>query len=162
MRKSILISAVVVLLGVALLAYAVSQRDDAAGTPRTLNLTEFGIALDLPPSLDGLTYTARNETPNGPGTVLHMMTEDQCDIGAIYKIPTNAISKSGTTWTKETLEENMGPVGNNPARVKKFTDFYLVFEPSQAACSSDSEIVQQEAAQRLALWNSLVTARFMQ
>lgn len=155
------ITVVIVLVGIALVVYAVSARSTAVSTPRTFNLSEFGIALTIPGTLNDLSYVARDESENGPGTLLHMYIHDTCEIGAFYEIQKNAIAESGTPWTKETLEQFAVPVGVNPARVKEFTDFYLVFEPSQEPCSSDTAQAERDTAKRLELWNSLMTARYM-
>ncbi len=160
-QKNFLLIILAVLMGVALVVYAISQRASMNGEPRTLNLSEFGIALEIPGTLRDLTYTTSDESGGGPGTVLHMKIKETCEIGAFFEIQKNAIKNSGTTWTEESLEEFSMPAGANPARVKEFTDFYLVFEPSQEPCSSDADEAQRETEKRLALWNSLVTAHYM-
>jgi hypothetical protein len=160
MSKRLYIPALIVLIGVVLIVYAVMQRSSMATTPKTLNLAEFGIALTIPSSLRDVTYEAKDGSP-GPATVLHMYVNGTCEVGAFYEIQKNAVGKSGTPWSKETLEQFQVPMGQNPARVKEFTDFYLVFEPSQEACSSDTKQAEEEAQKRYDLWNALSTARYM-
>ncbi len=159
MQRKILI-VLIALVGIALLAYAFTHRDSATDATQTLNLSEFGVALEVPKSAGDVSYRATNENVSGPGTVLHMMTED-CEVGIIYKIDKNAIAKSGTPWTEKTLEEFQSPVGETPARVKEFTGFYLVFEPSQEPCTSDATQAQKDTTRRLALWQSLNSARYI-
>ena len=154
------ITIALVFVALALIVYALGQRDNATSSAHTFNLSEFGVAIDIPGSLSDLTYEVREPTP-GPGKILYMNVNGVCTIGALYQIKKNAIATSGTPWTEKQLEEAQIPTGNDPARVKEFTDFYLVFEPSEVACSSDEDEAAQEAEKRLALWNALVTARYM-
>jgi hypothetical protein len=160
MRLNARIALVVILAGLALLVYAIYARKDAIATPRTLNLSEFGVALTIPATLTDVSFVARTET-DGPGTVLHAYVRTSCEIGAFYEIQKNAISKSGTPWTKETLEQFEIPIGANPARVKEFTDFYLVFEPSQEPCTGDTAQETKDTAKRYDLWEALSTAHYM-
>ena len=151
---------VVVLVALALIVYAVSQRSNATTSARTYNLSEFGIAIDVPGTLSDLTHEVKQINPT-PGTILEMRVDETCTIGAFYTVQKNALDASGNQWTEELLESAQFPSGGNPGRVKEFTDFYFVFEPSQAACSTNEADAEREAAKRLALWNSLVTARYM-
>lgn len=160
-RNSTPLIMVTVLVGLALIIYALSQRTSLTGEPHAFNLAEFGVALDIPASLSNLTYVARDESEKGPGIVLHMVIPNNCVIAALYQIRKDAISESGTTWTKETLEQFSIPQGNNPASVKEFTDFYLIFEPSPTPCASDENEIAVENEKRLVLWNALVTAHYM-
>ncbi len=158
MKRSALIP--VVAIALALLVYTLTQLTDTAPSARTFDLSEFGVAIDIPASLSDLTYEVREPTP-GPGKILYMQVSDACIIGALYQIQKNAIKSSGTPWTEKQLEEAQLPTGTEPARVKEFTDFYLVFEPSQAACATDADVAAEESEKRLALWNALVSARYM-
>lgn len=160
MQKRILISIIIVCIGIALVAYALTHRDSAAGTLDTFNLSEFGIALDIPSTLADITYVSQDESEKGPGIVLHTFT-GTCELGAFYQIQKNAIPKSNTTWTEKTLEQFTAPQGNNPASVKEFTDSYLVFEPRPEPCATEEKEIAEETEQRLALWNSLVSAHYM-
>lgn len=84
-NQTLIIALVIALAGCALLVYALSGRA-ATEAGRTLNLAEYGVALEIPGSLAELTYTARDESANGPGAVLHMYTKSNCDLGALYQI----------------------------------------------------------------------------
>lgn len=158
--RTFIIAAVLVVAGIALLGYSILNRTHS-GAARTLNLTEYGVALELPGTLSDLTYAPHDETANGPGIVLHMNTGTGCDLGAIYEIQKNAIDKSKTTWTKETLEKFTMEQGNTPAQVKEFTDFYLVFEPNPDRCATDEKEKVRELAKQRELWFALVTAHYM-
>ncbi len=158
MKRNIIV--VLILIALAVVAYALSQRTTVTPTAHTYNLTEFGIALDIPASLDDLTYEVREPTP-GPGKILYLNVNGACTIGAVYQIQKNAIKQSGTPWTEKQLEDAQLPLGTEPARVKEFTDFYLVFEPSQDPCSADADKAAEESEKRLALWNAIVTAHYM-
>ncbi|MBP9757479.1 MAG: hypothetical protein KBD06_02675 [Candidatus Pacebacteria bacterium] len=160
-NRTLIISAVIAILGFGLLAYALYGRA-TVGAARTLNLNEFGVALEIPGTLSDLTYSPRDESEAGPGTVLHMYTGSGCDLGAMYQIRKNAIAESNTTWTKETLEQFQIPQGDKPAQIKEFTDFYLVFEPNPDLCSTDEDERVEEAEKQKDLWNALTTAHFMQ
>lgn len=156
------IIAIVVLVVLAVAAFFYNARTGTDTQARTLNLNEFGVALDLPASLSDVTYTA--QTQEGIGTVLFAHALN-CTLGAFYKIDKTArggIVETKTTWTKEKLETAQAPQGDSPAQVKEFTNFYLVFEPSQAACSSDQDRIAAESEKRTALWNALTTAHYMQ
>jgi hypothetical protein len=152
---------VIVLVALALLIYAFTGRA-TMGAPRTLNLSEYGVALDVPGSLSDLTYSANDESENGPGTVLHMFTKSGCNLAAIYQIKKNAIAESHTSWSEQTLEQFQMASGDKPAQVKEFTDFYLVFEPNPTLCATDEKGKAAESLQQLDLWNSLATAHYMQ
>ena len=143
--RKLILTGVLVLAGIGLLSYSIWGRSHTEAS-RTLNLAEYGVALEIPDTLSDLTYAPRDESGAGPGTVLHMYTKSGCDLGAMYEIQKNAISKSKTTWTEETLEQFQLQQGNNPAQVKEFTDFYLVFEPNPDLCATDEKVKAEEAA----------------
>lgn len=155
------ITVAIVLVGIALVVYAVFQRSAAIPSPRILNLSEYGVALEIPGSLSDLTYAPHDESAKGPGTVLHMIIGTGCDIGAIYQIRKDSIAKSNTTWTQATLEQFALPQGTKPAQVKEFTDFYLVFEPNPNHCATDEAGIATETQKQIDFWNALVTARYM-
>jgi hypothetical protein len=158
MWKRFLLGILVIGALVALIAYF-GNREHSATSTRTFNLSEFGVAITIPSSLNDLEYSVR--TQQGINTVLHMIIEDSCEIGVFYKIEKDAIPASRTNWTKDSLAAAQGSVDGNPAQVKEFTDFYLAFEPSQATCSTKESDIETETKKRADLWNSLVTARFM-
>lgn len=158
MNKRVGLFIIVALAAVALVAFYVNTRSEST-EPRTYNLSEFGVALTVPSSLNDLAHSARTQL--GINTVLHMMVDESCEIGVFYQIQKNAIETSRTSWTEETLEAAQGERDGQPAQVKEFTDFYLVFEPSEAPCSENERAAEEEAARRMDLWNAVVTARFM-
>jgi hypothetical protein len=161
MSRSFLIVAIivaVVIIGVVL--YGTQVSSPLNSEPQRFNLNEFGIAILVPGSVDDLAYEPR--TQNGVGTVLHMKVENECEIGVFYKIEKNRIAQSRTSWTRETLQAAMVATDDKPAQVKEFTDFYLVFEPSQAACSSDADTIAREQKKRTDVWSAVTTAQFMQ
>lgn len=144
-------------------------RADAPTTSQTDNailLTEYGLKIPVSsPVLEGTTY--RVAQVQGLGSVLHMQSPDvknqngdPCELGAFYKIQKNAIAASRTSWTKAKLEAAMSPQNGSPAQVKSFTDFYLVFEPSQAVCATGESDIQKEQSERANLWESLKDAQF--
>lgn len=161
--KSRILIITLIIVGVALLTYGLNNRSHGS-TARTLNLAEYGVALEIPATLSKLHYVARDESTNGPGIILHMYSGDGggCDLGALYQIRKNEIASSKTTWTEQTLEQFSVPQGTKPAQVKEFTDFYLVFEPNPTLCATDEKEKAQEAAEQHDLWNALSTAHYMQ
>ncbi len=159
MNKQIL--TVVVVIALVIAGYLYLQSNKAESATRTFNLSEYGISLTIPTSLKKMTYVPRDESEKGPGTVLHMFTENNCELGALYQIRKDAVEKSNTTWTAETLEQFTSPQGVNPAQVKEFTDFYLVFEPTPTPCATDEKEIAKESKLRTDLWNALVSARFI-
>jgi|GEM_PF-6829227 len=124
-------------------------------------LKQLGVSISpgsLPPSL---TYDAR--TAQGVGSVLFMTTEEirasapDCYLGAFYRIEKAALVEGGenrTNWTLETLEAAANAT-TSPPSAKEFDDFFLVFEPSQAVCSGNSD----EPRLREALWMTVTTAK---
>ncbi len=158
MKRNIIIA--VILIALALIVYSISERNDTPSTPRVFNLAEFGVAIDIPATLSDLTYVVQQPAA-GTGQILNMRINDTCTIGAFYQMQKNGVENSGTPWTEELLEAAQMPSGTDPARVKEFTDFYLVFEPSEQPCSTDTDAIALETEKRLALWNALITARYM-
>lgn len=150
------------IVGLVLLLYAFHERSTATRIPRTLNLGELGVAIEIPGTLHDLTYTAEDDSAEGPGWVLHMYIERTCELGSFYEIQKNAIATSGTTWTEKTLEQFQVPQGNTLSQVKEFTNFYLVFEPNNVPCATTESAVAEENKKRADLWNALTTAHYIQ
>lgn len=146
-------------IGAVILLVAYLAVKKGTSEPQTLNLAEYGVALTVPSSLDGLSYEVREQESVGP--ILYMHTKKNCEIGAFFQIRKDEVEASGTPWTEETLEQFQLMQGDKPAQVKEFTDFYLVFEPSVAPCAADEDEAEHEVKQRTDLWNALSTARYM-
>lgn len=158
----------IALVALIVLALFLYTRNTATHTSTdTLRLGEYGVELTLDGSLVGEAIReARQE--EGIGTVVHVLstrfTEDgtACPLGAFYTIEKDSVGDSATTWTEESLALWQAPQGEEPARVKQFTGFYLIFEPSETPCSEDEKLRADEAAARHALADALTTARYIQ
>lgn len=158
MKRNLIV--VLVLVAIALIVYAMSVRNDSPAVARVFNLAEFGVAIDIPATLSNLSYVVQ-EPATGTGQILNMRINDTCTLGAFFQIQKDGIENSGSPWSETLLEQGQLPVGSEPARVKEFTDFYLVFEPSPDTCSTDERESARELEQKNALWNALVSARYM-
>ncbi len=158
MKQRTILPAVVIVIGIALIAYALVRHTSMATSTRTLNLPVYGIALTVPGTLNDITLTPREEKT---GTVLHSYIASGCDLGAFYQIKKDGIEQSGTSWTEATLKRFEFPTETSPAQVKEFTDFYLIFEPNPDTCATDEKGKTAETEQKLKLWNALVSAHYM-
>ncbi len=150
------------LLALSLAAIAIVIHDRAigytpAGTNAALDMQSIHVRIPLPERL-ALVRVATG-TVQGIGTVYHVRsgTLDSCDIGVFYRINKDSVASSRTRWTKDTLDMAARTDIDVPPQVKAFDDFYLVFEPSQAACSTDPQ-TSGELEERALLWRALPSA----
>ncbi len=158
MKPALAIAVVVVILafaGITLNRNATQSRE-----PRTFNLSEFGVAITLPASLNDVTYTAVSTGTRGD--VLHLHTDDDCELATIDQIQKDAIKNSGTEWTAASLEAGTATQSGNPAPVKEFTDFYLVLDTAKTTCATEEEAITAELKKRSDLQNALGSARYIQ
>lgn len=157
------VTTALILIGIAIFWYS---RTTASGE-ETFRLGEFGVELTVSRALarDLSRTTARQE---GVGDVVHITSsafrsgDTACPLGVFYKIDKDSIASSQTSWTEETLEMWQAAQGEEPARVKQFTDFYLVFEPSDSTCTDDADEITAEEEAKRNLAGSLGTARYIQ
>jgi hypothetical protein len=167
MAQRWILSVVALVLLALLVAFIFLYPRESTLVSETLRLGEFGVELTLDESLIEETLREAREE-EGLGTVVHVLSTrfmsggTACPLGAFYTIDQNAIRDSATTWTEESLALWQAPQGAEPARVKQFTDFYLIFEPSEESCSDDESLESDEAAARRALGEALTTARYIQ
>jgi hypothetical protein len=133
----------------------------AALSTKDVPLTELGVRIKVPQSIASVTY--RVEQVQALGPVLFMRTPDLpegCAVGVFYRLQKSAVVP-GAQWTPETVEAATKQQGDVPPRAKAFNDFYLVFEPSQAACSADQAAIDHEVQVRQDIWSSVQTAKLL-
>ncbi len=164
MSTRILAAGAIIIAIIALVSYFIFTRDDRGSTSDSYRLREFGLEITVPRELRDMQYIEQQGTL---GQQLLMRSGDiesagksACDLGVFIKIPKDDIP-TDSVWTTEHLMEARGEIGGKPAQVKEFTDFYLVFEPSEAVCATGNN-VGREQAERTALWQSLTSARYAQ
>jgi hypothetical protein len=147
---------------VTIAAGAWATRGNTSGTSaKEVPLTELGVRIKVPQSIASLTY--RVEQVQALGPVLFMRTPELpegCAVGVFYRLQKSAVVP-GAQWSPETVEAATKPQGDVPPRAKVFSDFYLIFEPSQAACSADQAAVDHEAQVRQNVWSSVQTAELL-
>ncbi|OGG47290.1 hypothetical protein A2671_00075 [Candidatus Kaiserbacteria bacterium RIFCSPHIGHO2_01_FULL_49_13] len=132
------------------------------GKVKYLNLQEFAVRLHIPPELKQIRYETREVESIGPMLFVSdaSLEDDTCVLGVFFKI-NKAEVRSGAKWNREALERAMVLENDRLPQVKEFTDFYLVFEPSQTACASDASDGELEKSHRALLWQSLTTAEYL-
>lgn len=151
-------------LSLVLMAKAWWGADDSLpGDRRAYELDELDVVLAVPVELNDLTHDAR--TVSGLGSVVSMRASTLpdasgtgCTLGILYSVDKSDIGVPGARWDQAGIERGIAGTGDTPPTVKELTDSYLIFEPSQAVCSTDEAKVEQEATKRSALWQSLQTA----
>lgn len=155
-KKTLFLALAIVVI---LLAYLIIKR--TAG--ETFTLSELGMRIKVDKSLTHMTYA----TSTAPDliTVLHMysptvmINETPCRLGSFFTVPKTEAEQGGVFWTTERLQMLTQGQGDAPPQVKEFENKYLVFEPSQSACSSELETLRKEGAERLSVWKSVATAK---
>jgi hypothetical protein len=106
--------------------------------PIDLKIHELSVKLPVNNRTYGYTYGTQNVL--GYGTVAFVSSpklaplEDTCQLGAFYRLKKQGFEQYRTRWSEESLQT---AAQASPPTVKEFNDSYLVFEPSQAVCSSD-------------------------
>ncbi len=128
----------------------------------SVSLTELGVRISVPQDIANVAY--RVEQVQSLGPVLFMSTPDLppgCAVGVFYRLQKSAIAPAGSRWTAQSLAAATHSEQGVPPQAKEFGDFYLVFEPSQAACSSDQAGVDRESVVRQKVWGSTQTAELL-
>ncbi len=141
------------------LALVVTRDTPVTGQAKTVRLMELGVQIDVPASISDLTYEPR--TSRERGAVLRMMISESCELGAIFSVAKKPDALKAAGYTSETIAAATQYTGDTPPRAKEFTDFYIVFEPSQSTCTSDAQENEAEAKKRSDLQNALTTAQFI-
>jgi hypothetical protein len=166
--KRILVIAVLALIAIALLAVIRPPQRDAEnqGVPGAVALPDLGVSVVLPTGLEGLAVATT--TVQRLGTVLHVAVPPApgsggtaCELGVFYNVRKADLAAPGTRWNEETLRAAAAGSEGIPPQAKEFPEFYFVFEPSQAACSTDEAQMQIEIALRQALWLSVSSAMLL-
>jgi hypothetical protein len=149
------------LAAVVLLVAGVWYASEKAPPPE-LDINELGVVLDLGERSNDYSYTTR--TVQGVGTVAFVSSPlltpaaEACELGALYRLKKEGFEQYRTRWTEETLKL-AAEGGDIPPQVKEFDDSYLIFEPSQAVCTSDQGL---EVELRSALLDSIGEAKSTQ
>lgn len=156
-KRIILIIACATALG--LIALLVNHGNTPGKSGRTVRLMELGVQIDVPASLSDMTY--RTSASQDIGTVLHMVTDDTCEIGTIFNVSKKDIGKAQTGWTASKLQEASAFSGSQPPQAKEFTDFYLVLEPSQEPCQGSEAYMQEQTQKRSDLRSAMSSAQFI-
>lgn len=133
--------------------FVVFSRNIGSGS---LVLAELGIRLNVPASLSGAAIGTSTVQAVGP---VAWVAVEECVLGAFYEIDKSDLEQPRTRWTQESLNAATKDSADVPQQAKEFDDFYLVFEPSQAACATERSAEKKEASLREDLWRSIKTAR---
>jgi hypothetical protein len=166
MNTRTIVTIIIIAAVIALAAFLIKPWEEdqvLEGDNRAYELQELDLALAVPPELNDLTHDER--TIQGLGTVLAMRASTLpdasgtgCMLGMLYTIEKSDVGEPGARWDQAGIEAGLAGTGETPPQVKAFDEFYLIFEPSQAVCSTDEEKAEQEMTKRSALWQSLRTA----
>jgi hypothetical protein len=166
MYKSKRAGVLLLLLGAAIVVGVglwVTKGGGAVSTARaSVPLTELGLRVSVPQDIANLSY--RVEQVQAIGPVLFMSTPDLpqgCAVGVFYRLQKSALGPAGSRWTAESVAAATHERQGVPPQAKEFGDFYLIFEPSQAACSSDQAGVERESVVRQKVWGSTQTAELL-
>lgn len=163
--KNIVLILVLAGIAVALLAVAKppQKAEEPTAAPGAVALTELGVVISLPQGLSGLAVA----TSSNPalGTIFHIgvlsasgKNEDTCELGVFYRISKEMVVAGTAGLSQEALTALVTGSAIEPPRAKEFPEFYFIFEPAQAVCSTTPEAAQVEMALRQALWLSVGTA----
>jgi hypothetical protein len=151
--------AAVIALGILFLCFRFISGPEPLPT-RAFDLPEIGMRIAVTDTLADLVYEPRSAPRLG--TMLHMQATSilssdgaPCELGVYYTLPKGAVEVAGTLWSEERLRAATVRTEDTPPQVKEFASIYLVYEPSQAACTRDPALVAREAAKRAALWEAI-------
>lgn len=163
---------VVVIAGIIAGTYLYIERPTVVEAPRGelsseqahLILTDLGIRIVRPDALTAIEL--RPTTVQSVGKTVRVASlssnpAQSCELGVLYTVPKSGIAEARTKWTEKTLVAASKESNGVPPQVKIFSDFYLVFEPSQATCSNADDKKAIEATERGALWAAISSAEIV-